>query len=228
MIRTLLIATAVVVALPTVSVAQEAAGQWSFSAGAATDNRSKAVSKTEGDPFGFVAAEWENASGFFYAAGGAETIKAGGSDVEVEAGVGVRPQFGGFDFDLNATHKWRVDANPGYDANAWELTADMKRSIGPASGRLRVQYSPDGAGSVESWTWVAARAGWDFTNKLNGSVELGRREQENSVDYTGWNAGFTYAVTDSLEAELRYHGTNASEAGEQYDDALVAGINFAF
>lgn len=223
-------AAAPLLILATAASAQDAAGKgrWSFSAGAASDNRSKDASKSDGDPYAWAAAEWETADGFFYVSPGVETIKSGGSELETELAAGIRPQWGGFDFDLNAAHKWRVDADPGYDAEAWEFTADMKRSIGPASGRLRLQYSPDGTGSVKSWTWVAARAGWDFTDKLNVSAEIGRREQNNSVDYTGYNIGATYALTRNLEAELRWYGTDAKVPGEQYADALVAGISVSF
>ena len=39
---------------------------------------------------------------------------------------------------------------------------------------------------------------------------------------------FTYALTDNLEAELRYHDTDADVPGEQYASAVVAGISIAF
>lgn len=242
MIRTLVPAAFALLAVATPALAQEEPaasiaseppaaagwGTWSFLAGAATDNRSKDASKSGGDPFAFVAAEWESADGRFYFGPGAETIKSSGSELEVELGGGFRPQVAGFDFDLNATHKWRLDSNPGVDDDAWEFTADMRRSIGPASGRVRLQHSPDGTGSTEAWTWYEARVGWDFTSRLQGTAAIGRREQDNSVDYTGWNAGVTYAFTDALEGEMRYHATDAEEFGEQYEDALVAGLSVAF
>ena len=102
------------------------------------------------------------------------------------------------------------------------------RSIGPASGRLRVQHSPDSTGSSRAWTWYEARVGWDFTDKLSGSAAIGRREQETSVDYTGYNVGVSYALTRAVELDLRWHGTDVENPGEQYADALVAGISFAF
>lgn len=235
MLRTLtnaaLLAAAPLVLLASGAQAQDAGlsgGKWSFSAGAATDNRSKDASKSDGDPFVYGVAEWESASGLFYGSGGLETIDGGGSRLESELVAGVRPEFAGFDFDLNVAHKYRFDANPGYDDDAWEFTADMKRSIGPASARLRLQHSPDGTGSTEAWTWVALRGGWDFTNKLNVSAEVGRREQADSIDYTGWNIGGAYALTPKVELDLRWHDTDADVPGEQYKGALVAGINFAF
>ncbi|KQY91731.1 TorF family putative porin [Brevundimonas sp. Root1423] len=235
MLRTLTTAAAAATALLAFAgsaSAQDApfpGGSVSFALGAATDNRSKDASKSNGEPYVWGQAEWENGSGLFYAATGFETIKSStGSELELEIGAGFTPEVAGFDLDLNATFKQQMDANPGTDDDAWEFTADVKRSIGPASGRLRLQHSPDGTGSTEAWTWYEARIGWDFTSKLEATASIGRREQDNSVDYTGWNAGFTYALTDNLEAELRYHATDADVPGEQYADALVAGISIAF
>ena len=229
-ILTTAVAATALLACAAPAMAQDApSDSWSFAFGAATDNRSKDASKSDGDPFVWGEAEWESASGLFYAGPSFETIRSStGSELEVKASAGIRPQLAGFDLDFNAAFKYQVDANPGADADAWEFTADVKRSIGPASGRLRLQYSPDSTGSTEAGTWVEARVGWDFTDKLSGTASIGRREQDNSLDYTGWNAGFSYALTRNIEADLRYHATDADVPGEQYADALVAGVTFAF
>lgn len=233
MIRILSSALAASFLLVGAAQAQEAPspgyGDWSFSFGGATDNRSKDASKSQGDAFIWGEAEWESDSGFFYVTPAFETIKAStGSELEVALAAGIRPEVAGFDLDLKAEHKWHVDANPGTDDDGWEFTADVKRSIGPASARLRLQYSPDSTGSTEAWTWVALRGGWDFTDKLTATAEVGRREQDNSVDYTGWNAGFTYALTSHIEAEVRYYDTDADPDNPQYADAVVAGLSFSF
>ena len=60
------------------------------------------------------------------------------------------------------------------------------------------------------------------------TAAIGRREQDNSLDYTAWNAGVTYALTDNLDADLRYYATDADVPGEQYADGLVAAITLAF
>lgn len=233
MIRTLTTAAAAltVLACAAPAAAQDAgppSGSWSFVVGAATDNRSKAASKSDGDAFVWGEAEWESASGLFYAGPSFESVKSSGSELEVALNAGVRPEFAGFDLDLNVKHKWLVDADPAADADAWEFTADVKRSIGPASGRLRLQYSPDSTGATEAWTWAEARLGWDFTEKLYASAAIGRREQDNSIDYTGYDVGVNYALTRNLEAELRWYGTDAEVPGEQYADSLVAGLSLAF
>lgn len=216
-------------ALPAAAQDVATPGRWSFAFGAATDNRSKDISKSDGDAFVWGEAEWASASGLFYAGPSFETIRSPtGSELELKASAGLRPQVAGFDLDLNAAYKYQVDANPGADEDAWEFTADVNRSIGPASGRIRLQYTPDSMGSTEAWTWVEARLGWDFTDRLRGTASVGHRQQDNSLDYTGWNAGFTYALTQHMQADIRYHATDADVPGEQYADALVAGISFAF
>jgi hypothetical protein len=215
---------------PTAALAQDgAAGSWAFSLGAGTDNRSKAASKSDGGPYGWGQAEWSSADGMVYAGPGFETIKSStGSELEFEVGAGVRPQFAGFDIDLNATHKWQVNADPGADAEAWEFTAEVSRSIGPANASVELQHSPDGTGSTEAWTWLEGRVGWDFTEALSASAAIGRREQDNAIDYTGYDIGVTYALNRSLDLDLRWYGTDAEVPGEQYADALVAEISVSF
>lgn len=221
--------TASVVASP--ALAQSlSGGSWGYGVGLGTDNRSKQVSKSDTNPFVWGLAEWTSGDGFFYAGPGIETIDSAGSDVEVELGFGVRPQVAGFDLDLNVTHKWRLDSNPGTDDEAWELTADVSRAIGPATGKLRFQYSPDGMGTTEAWTWIEARARWDLTLDTALSAGIGRREQDLSVDYTGWDVGVTWQLTRAVDLDLRYHDTDADPVlfGDQYGSALVANLGFYF
>lgn len=227
MIRTL--TTALALALTAApAMAQDAPGQWSFGFGAGTDNRSKAASKTLGQEYVWVSGEWESDSGFVYAGGGFEGVDSNGSDIEGELGLGIRPQIAGFDLDLNATHKWQLDANPGADADAWEFTADIKRSIGPVGARVRLQHSPDGTGSTKAWTWVEARASWDVSEVVSASATIGRREQDNALDYTGYDAGVSWAISRNAELDLRWYGTDGPASDPRYADSLVAEISFGF
>ena len=225
MIRPLTTALAGLAVLTATPVLAQDEG-WAFDFTAATDNRSKDASKSGGDPA--LMGDATRAFGSFYAGGGFETIKSGGSDLELEAFAGWSPEVMGFAVNLDVTHKWRVGSDTGVDDDAWEFTADVSRAVGPAEAGLRLQHSPDGAGSVKAWTWVEANLAWAFTDRLTGSAALGRREQDNAVDYTGWNAGVTWEVRDGLEADLRWHDTDAGDAGEQYDGALVASLSVAF
>ena len=134
-------------------------GHFSFELGAGTDNRSKDASKSGNDGYAFGSATWESADGLFYVGPGFQTIQAGGSNVEAEFVVGYQPEAFGYRFDFNVAYKNRLDAEAGYDQDAWEITGNASRSIGPASARLQVQYSPDAAGSPASAPVAACSSG---------------------------------------------------------------------
>ncbi|MDO1559858.1 TorF family putative porin [Brevundimonas sp. 2R-24] len=204
-------------------------GSWSFQAGAFSDYRSKGASKTGGDPYAYGAVEWASASDVFYAGAEVSNIESStGADTEIELAVGYRPEAFGYNWDFNAAHKSYLGARPGQEDQAWEFTSDVSRSIGPASGRLRFQYSPDSAGSTRSWTWVEARAGWKFTPDFRTTAAIGRREQVNGVDYTAWNIGATYRVNDNLDFDVRWYDTSEDGRSPTYDSQLVAGFNVYF
>lgn len=207
--------------------AADRASNWTFELGAGTDNRSKGASKSGGDPYVFGEAQWNAANGF-YADAEFETIDASGSTVETEMEAGWQFSFADLDFDTSASHKWRVGAVEGHDDAAWEYQFDVMRDFGAVDTRLRVEHSPDGLGSTEAWTWVEGRIRLPLTDSLKASATLGRREQDNAPDYTGWNAGVAYAVTDTTSLDLRWHGTDVEEQGEQYENALVASVLVAF
>ncbi|MFC5342278.1 TorF family putative porin [Brevundimonas staleyi] len=200
---------------------------WSFEAGAGSDNRSKGASKSGNDAYVFGEVQF-NASNGFYADAEFETIDSAGSRVETEMEAGWQYAFAGFEFDTSASHKWRLDADPGHDDAAWEYQFDVMRDFGAVDTRFRVEHSPDGLGSTEAWTWVEGRVRFPLTDTLKASATLGRREQDNAPDYTGWNAGVAYAVTEIVELDLRWHGTDIEEEGEQYENALVASVLVAF
>ncbi len=67
--------------------------------------------------------------------------------------IGARPSFAGFDFDLQSSYKTLLDADTGFDDGTFEFKADAMRAIGPVKTRLRAEYSPDGLGGTEEWSW---------------------------------------------------------------------------
>jgi uncharacterized protein (TIGR02001 family) len=230
--RLLLAAAFAAVAAPVLAQSSDPSSDqsspWSFELGAGTDNRSKAASKSGNDAYVSAYAAWESADGLIYVSPGFQTIQAGGSNIETDWIVGYRPEAFGYAFDLNVAYKRRLDVEAGYDADGVELSAEVSRAVGPAQAALLVQYAPDAPGATRSYVWVEAELGWAFTPRLDGSAALGRREQDNGPDYTGWNVGVTYALTDALDLDLRYYDTDAAALDEQYEEALVAKLAYAF
>ncbi|NBB52970.1 hypothetical protein GVN24_32335 [Rhizobium sp. CRIBSB] len=200
---------------------------WTFEFGGGSDNRSKGTSKSANAPYVFGEAQW-NAVGGFYADVEFETIDASGSRLEAEAEAGWQFSLAGLQFDASASRKWRVDADPGQDDATWEFQFDLERDIGPADARLRIEHSPDGLGSTRATTWVEGRVRLPVTDRLNLSGTLGRREQDNGVDYTGWNAGVIYTVSDRIRLDLRWHDTDVHTGGETFEGAWVASVLAGF
>ena len=205
----------------------ERASHWSFELGAGTDNRSKGASKSGSAPYAFGDVQWNGANGF-YADAEFETIESSGSRVETEIEAGWQGSAAGLEFDASASRKWRPGADAGADATAWEYQLDAMRDFGAVDARLRLEHSPDGLGSTRATTWVETRVRWPLADRLKASVTLGRREQDNAPDYTGWNAGVAWALTETTALDLRWHGTDAQDQGGQYEDALVASVLVGF
>lgn len=238
MCRRLLLAAAaaLAVALPSAALAQDRdnarydpdrGSPWTFEIGGGTDNRSKGASKSGGDPYVFGEVQYNAANGF-YADAEFETIDSSGSRVETEVEAGWQFSAMGLDFDTSTSHKWRLGADADQDDAGWEFQFDVMRDFGPADARLRIEHSPDGLGSTGAWTWVETRVRWPLADRLQAGVTLGRREQDNAPDYTGWSAGVAWALTDVTELELSWHDTDAADQGRQYEGALVAAILIAF
>lgn len=200
---------------------------WAFEFGAGTDNRSKGASKNGDAPYVFGEVQWITPRGF-YADAEFETIDSSGSRVEAEIESGWQFAAAGLDFDASLSRKWRLDADPGQDDESWEYQFDILRDFGSIDTRLRFEHSPDGLGSTRATTWVEARFRWALADRLDASVTVGQRAQDNAPDYTGGNAGIAWNFTDTAAIDLRWHGTSAAAEGEQFEDAVVASILIEF
>jgi uncharacterized protein (TIGR02001 family) len=243
-LRSLTVLTAAL-ALPSFALAQEApeddgyrygvapSSSWAFGAGMASDGRDWGASRTDGDAHAWALAEWSSADRTFYAGPTVRTVKTQGSELEASIFAGWRPQVAGWDLDLGVTQSWLIDAAPGADDDQLTLGAAVIRSLGPVEGRLKVEHSPDGFGPREAWTWTELGATWDQSPALSWSAAVGRRDQEGAgVDYTGWNVGATWRLSDRFELDARWHDTDADAfdpyGDEDYEGRFVVGLSAYF
>ena len=214
--------------LVSAGLAHAQSGTINFTVGAASDNRQRDISKSEGKAYTWGRATWNSAGNGVYAQAAYETLDMGGADLGLAAFTGVRTEFAGFNADLQISYKALIDANAGFDGDTFETKVDLTRTVGKTRTRLRAEYSPDGLGVTEQWVWVSAYAAYPITRKLSVSGEIGYRDQENNVDYTGYNAGVTYAITPKLGVDVRWHGTDANLPVEAHKDSVVAGLTYSF
>jgi len=210
-------------AMPSVGYAQSFEGQ----VGVASEYVGKGLGKSDGNPSVFGSAEVEG--GDIYASVFASSAElSAGAHAEVITAVGYRPEFAGFDFDLQVMNRDLPGSNPGYDSNYWEYQADASRKIGSVSTRFRVNYTPDGAGATREAWWVELQGGVAIDSKTKATAAVADRTADGGADYVAWNAGVKRKLTDKIALDVRWYDTDGHSFGESYEGRLVGALSFSF
>lgn len=201
--------------------------EFSGQVGVASEYVGKGLGKSNGEVA--WSGEFEVTQGAFHASVFASTAELSqGSDAEIITTVGWSPEVVGFEFDFSVLNRDLPGTAANVDSNYWEYQADVSRSVGPVSGRVRVNYTPDGfAGTKEAW-WVEAQAAYKIAPKTKASVAVATRRAHGGADYTAWNVGVKQKLTDAVSADLRWYDTDEHDLGEPYEGRLVGALTFAF
>lgn len=210
--------------------AQEAEGpQWSANVAVASDYIFRGVSQTEEDAA--LSAGVDMTNGVFYAGAWASNVSfAGDGDTGVEADIyaGVRPEFAGFALDFGVIG-YLYGETGALDYDYVEFKAGASRAVGPATIGAVVFYSPDFFGASEDEaTYVEANAAFTPADRWTVSGAMGRQFVSSDFDYTTWNVGAAYALTDTLAIDLRYHDTDEHDFGQIYESRAVATLKATF
>jgi uncharacterized protein (TIGR02001 family) len=107
-----------------------------------------------------------------------------------------------------------------------EFKAAASRAIGPATLGAAVYYSPDFFGADDAATYLEANAAYALADKWTVSGAVGHQWLDVNADYTTWNLGLAYALTDHLAVDVRYHDTDVD--GPLTDDRFVVGLKAGF
>jgi|SRR5215217_5623916 len=148
------------------------------------------------------------------------------TDAEVDVYFGVRPEWAGIAFDYGVVAYLYVNAPDSGDYNYVELKAAASRAVGPVTLGAAIYWSPDFFGIDDQATYVEANASFTPADKWTVNGAVGHQSLDFNDDYTTWNAGVAYAVTDSIVIDGRYHGADVD--GPLYDDRAVATLKFLF
>ncbi|MEO8453699.1 MAG: hypothetical protein ABI454_00930 [Sphingomicrobium sp.] len=161
-----------------------------------------------------VGAQWKNVS--------SRTAKG-----EAALFVNGSRELGSLHVSAGAAYKFQTGVRGPTDSASWEFNSVLSRKFGPVTARVIAIYSPNDLGRarkslfVEGGPSVQLRQGWSV------SAAAGRRSRRGGVDYTAWHAGVSKAIK-LLQLDMRYYGTNRSEAGEIYKGRIVGSIRFSF
>ena len=198
-----------------------------FNVGAASDYVFRGVSQTDRDPQVYAGAD--ASFGIGYAGVWVSNVDFdNGTDAEFDLYAGVTPRAGAVTFDLGVLYYGYVDQPSGSHEDYWEGKATASMPLGPATLGAGVFYSPENFGKTGDAVYYEINAAWSPQTKLSVSGALGRQEVEGPADYTTWNLGVGYALTDNVGIDVRYHDTDAHGLGKLYDSRLVGGIKLTF
>lgn len=198
-----------------------------FNIGAATDYVFRGVSNTDENPqvFGGV----DVSAGLFYAGVWVSNVDYNdGTDAEYDLYAGISPTVGAVSFDFGALYYGYVDAPSGADYNYLELQAKASVPAGPVTLGTGFYYVPDSYGHVDSSAYYEVNGEYSATDKLSFSAALGRQTFDGPGDYTTWNVGAGYQLTDNLGLDLRYHDTDKHSFGKLYDSRVVLSAKVTF
>lgn len=195
--------------------------------GVASEYMGKGVAKSNGEVA--WSGQVEVSQGDFSATVFVSTAElSSGADSEVVTTLAWAPEVAGFELDLAVVNRDLPGTRDGVDANYWEYQADVSRTVGPVTGRVRVNYTPDGFAATEEAWWVEAQAAYRISGKTKASAAVGTRRAHGGADYTAWNVGVKHKLTDAVAVDLRWYDTDEHDLGESYEGRVVAALTFAF
>ena len=226
MMRTVFACAAAAAALLAASSASAQNGpQVAWNVGLVSDYVFRGFSQTDEEPA--LQAGVDLTAGSFYAGAWASSVDFGDdTEAEVDLYGGFRTEAAGFAFDIGAVAYLYVEAPDGADYDYVELKAAASRAIGPVTAGAVVYYSPDFFGLDEEAAYVEGNVAFAPVDKWTVSAALGYQALDVNDDYTTWNVGAGYALTDNLAVDLRYHGADID--GPLSDDRIVGGLKFTF
>lgn len=178
-----------------------------FNVAGTSDYVFRGVSQTSEDPA--ISAGVDLTFGSVYAGAWASNVDFGDdTDAEVDLYGGFRSELGGFALDFGAVAYLYANAPDGADYDYVELKAGASRAIGPVTAGVVLFYSPDFFGADEEAFYTEANLAFSPATDWTVSAAVGKQVLDVTADYTTWNAGVAYAVTDNLVLDVRYHDTD--------------------
>ncbi|GAA0650213.1 TorF family putative porin [Brevundimonas lenta] len=188
----------------------------------------RGVSQTQEEPA--ISAGVDLTNGGFYAGAWASNVDfADGANAEIDLYGGWRTEASGWTLDAGAVGYFYTAQPDGADYDYVELKAAASRAFGPVTVGGAAYWSPDFFGAAEEEaTYVEANAAWAPADKWIVSGAVGRQFVSSDFDYTTWNLGAAYQLTDNLALDARYYDTDQHDFGDIYGARAVASLKATF
>jgi len=230
-----LAAAAATVALGGAAMAQEVS--LSYNVGIASDYVFRGVSQTQEDPqvFGGV----DLGYGIGYAGVWASNVDFGTSDpsVEVDLYAGIKPTVGDVALDFGVLYYGYVEDKNGLPGkfSYTELKAAASKPFGKLTLGVAGYWSPEFPGNGGEASYVEINGALPVAEKFTVSGAVGYQTVDTDgyfagigTDYTTWNLGVGYALTDKLGVDVRYWNTDEKDYGDIYGQRIAVSLKAAF
>ncbi|MFN3352652.1 MAG: TorF family putative porin [Brevundimonas sp.] len=197
-----------------------------FNFGVTSDYVFRGFTQSDSDPA--VQGGVDATIGSFYVGAWASNVEFfDDTDGEIDIYGGYRTEAAGYALDFGVVG-YLYPGGPGAaDYDYVEFKAAASRAVGPATLGVVVFYSPDFFGAAdEEAVYVEGNAAWALNANWTVSAAVGRQALDVSDDYTTWNVGAAYLLTDNLLADVRYHDTDIDTPFS--DERIVGTIKVLF
>jgi len=166
---------------------------------------SKGIAQTDGPQ---LLVRGELSFGAFYVGAYGKNVTSPIEDGEGGPLVGVQLTEGGFNLNASLAWKHAINAAPGTDANALEVSGSIGHPIGRLQPRISIVWSPDDLGGTGRTVFAEAGASYPLGKAITASAAVARRQRIGGDDYTAWNAGLSWNPYKPLSIDLRYYDTD--------------------
>jgi uncharacterized protein (TIGR02001 family) len=225
-LQTACVALAATLLATTATVASAQDVDIAFNAAVTTDYAFRGVSQTLEDPA--ISGGVDLTAGSFYAGAWGSNVDFGDdTDLEVDLYGGFRTEAGGYALDFGVVGYLYGNAPAGVDYDYVEFKAAASRAIGPVTAGVALYVSPDFFGADDEATYLELNGSFAPAGGWTVSGAVGQQWLDVSDDYTTWNLGVGYALTENLALDVRYHDTDIDGLAIA-EDRIVATIKAAF
>jgi len=178
-----------------------------------TDYRFRGLTQTDLDPA--AQGSIDLTYGDFYAGiWGSNIDFATDASVEIDLYGGYTFEYEGIGFDIGGVYYLYPNAGdaPNAELDFFEAYLGLSYDVGVASLGLTGYYSPEFTGEVGDAYYIEGSVTVPLFEGLEASAALGYQSFDNpaSIDYTNWNIGVTYALTEKVSVDVRYNDTDLS------------------
>lgn len=200
-----------------------------FNVGATTDYVFRGISLTDEKPQAYGGIDAVIGS-IGYAGVWVSNVDFGnGTDAEVDVYAGVTRTVGPVSLDIGVLYYGYIGAPDGSHQGYFEAKALASVPAGPATLGAAFYYSPEYFGKTGDAAYYEVNAALPLGDgKFTLSGALGYQQFKGPTDYTTWNVGIGYQVTDNVGLDVRYHDTDEHGFGSLYDSRVVAGVKVVF